>query len=349
MPENAQKLCVVCGKDCAGQPRLKDDKGRYVHQACAKKAKQGASSKPKDAGAGAVPLAPTGGVMDNLVNEALADAPQPCQNCARPVSRDAIICTHCGFNRESGKATRTHVEKYREPSKAGAAAATAGRVGLVAATPLFAVIGAAIGALIGGAVWYWIVRTTGYEIGYVAVGVGIVTAFCTQAAVRFQGNLLYGLIAAVFALGAIAGARYAFIDKLVSDVEAGDFFTADMVEDSDVLQVIVDDIANERLDAGEDIDWPDPGITLDDAVWPFDYPLDLRAEAEERWDSMPPDEQRAVREKVIARVQTMFTVNRDEIVEDGFTSSIDFFDIIFGCIAIAAAFGGASKSFDEFG
>ena len=36
--ETKVRVCQACGKDCSGQPRIKDKKGRYLHKACYEKA-----------------------------------------------------------------------------------------------------------------------------------------------------------------------------------------------------------------------------------------------------------------------------------------------------------------------
>ena len=31
---NSLKVCVICGEDCSGRPRIKDSNGRYYHKSC---------------------------------------------------------------------------------------------------------------------------------------------------------------------------------------------------------------------------------------------------------------------------------------------------------------------------
>ena len=32
--DESEKICAICGRDCSGQPRIKDPKGRYFHKSC---------------------------------------------------------------------------------------------------------------------------------------------------------------------------------------------------------------------------------------------------------------------------------------------------------------------------
>ena len=46
MASTPAKICVICNLDCAGQPRMKDEQGRYAHQACAKKLQKSKAAPP---------------------------------------------------------------------------------------------------------------------------------------------------------------------------------------------------------------------------------------------------------------------------------------------------------------
>ncbi|MEY4387350.1 MAG: hypothetical protein RLY20_2633 [Verrucomicrobiota bacterium] len=66
------------------------------------------------------------------------------------------------------------------------------------------VLGAFIGALIGMGVWYGLVVATGYQIGYVAWGIGALTGFGARVLGR-DGNTALGVTSAIFAAIAILG------------------------------------------------------------------------------------------------------------------------------------------------
>lgn len=68
-------------------------------------------------------------------------------------------------------------------------------------------IGAIVGGLIGMFVWYYLIRLTEREIGWVAWGVGGLTGFAAQALAR-RGSHLLGIICGACALIAIIGGTY---------------------------------------------------------------------------------------------------------------------------------------------
>lgn len=80
-----------------------------------------------------------------------------------------------------------------------------------------AVVGGAVAALIGAALWALITVTTGYQIGFMAIGVG----FLVGLAVRHLGKgttPAYGVLGALFALaGCVAGNVLAIAGFVASD------------------------------------------------------------------------------------------------------------------------------------
>lgn len=83
------KICVRCGVDCAGRPRVKDASGRYTCADCVEQIKR------RRAGGAATPSkpAPASGA--------------PCPNCARVMPTDAVLCTACGYSTQTGRALQT--------------------------------------------------------------------------------------------------------------------------------------------------------------------------------------------------------------------------------------------------
>lgn len=142
---NASKNCVVCGLDRAGLPRVKDPKGRYYCPDCFDQAKarkeaqiarladQPPSSANDDTCAETAideevtappqqPQEPPLTAVDpSLVEELIAestpagerDALEPCDNCGQPVLVGAVVCTACGYHRQTGEVLRIQTAKRR--------------------------------------------------------------------------------------------------------------------------------------------------------------------------------------------------------------------------------------------
>lgn len=130
--ESASKICMVCGKDVAGQPRVKDAMGRYLCAgecqqkalAASKAREEARAAKPPNAPPGAAAKTPAPPPMEpgGLMGQLIADSPMlksaTCESCGNPMPGGAVLCTRCGFNISTGKALRTAVIVEKEKGKA---------------------------------------------------------------------------------------------------------------------------------------------------------------------------------------------------------------------------------------
>ena len=91
------------------------------------------------------------------------------------------------------------------------------------------ILGGAGGAIIGAALWAVVTVATGFQIGYMAIGVGILVGF----AVRFLGkgvDITFGIVGAVFALlGCAAGNFLAMYGITANEFNVGYFEVFGMV------------------------------------------------------------------------------------------------------------------------
>lgn len=83
---------------------------------------------------------------------------------------------------------------------------------------LLGILGAAIAAFIGMMVWFYLIKWTGYQIGYAAWGVGFLTGVGARV-VGCKGSTALGVIAGTCALLAIIGGQY-----LAMKVEVDKYF-----------------------------------------------------------------------------------------------------------------------------
>ncbi len=101
------KVCVRCGTDCAGKPRVKDQHGRYTCQPCVNQLKaarpaQAAATPSLHAPEPTTPE-PEGFDVFDLAPEPSSPKTSPCGNCGRPVSEQAVVCVGCGFSKQLGR------------------------------------------------------------------------------------------------------------------------------------------------------------------------------------------------------------------------------------------------------
>jgi len=190
--QSPPKICVVCGKDCSHERRIKDEHGRYYHKECFKRAKQERQAKEaifanKEQ---EVDLAPSDEIEPYDLDiegrdeprTAYADATEtagptmPCPNCHAPIPEGALACARCGYNLATGKRLPS---TYAEMAAARLGDVTGGRVWPV----VIGLLSVAIG--IGGLVFYPILLADSlpieepgpYSIGKVVVaGTGVLLA-----------------------------------------------------------------------------------------------------------------------------------------------------------------------------
>lgn len=97
---NAEPVkCAVCGQSCEGKPHAKDTKGRIICRPCIDK--KTAVRAATDAGGK--------DVMAGLLAKSKMANATPCPSCKSYMPEGTIICTHCGYNTQTGKAASTRV------------------------------------------------------------------------------------------------------------------------------------------------------------------------------------------------------------------------------------------------
>jgi hypothetical protein len=343
MPDPSDKVCVFCGESCAGQPRVKDNQGKYAHRACADR---NATSSPRNSPASrqqasrapaepdAEPFDDGDDLMSGLLDDVSPAAAGPtarCSGCGGAMAAGAVVCMSCGQDRRTG---RTLTTSNPSPRAAAFGAASAQAGGLLAGSLKWIVAGC-VGGGAGAAIWAGISYATGYEIGWIAVIVGAIVGWCVSFAAGESANALSGVASVVIAILAILGGKYAAVHFVVQKYLSTASITAE-ITDEDRLQYLADREAEARLDAGETLAWPDPDITIEDAFWPEDYPEDLQADVLARHDAMSAAERDAVDQEMARYVQSV--VPASAVVQQGFLSSFGLMDILFFALAIGAAY-----------
>ncbi len=297
MPDGPDKTCVICGQDCAGQPRIKNDKGQYAHKACAAK-KQNPAPEPTafddDDGL----------AMGDLLGDLDPTADEPgiraaCPSCGSSLNEGAVVCMSCGHNTQTGKTLKSKVIVQKDPSAAAGVAAKAGGAAIL---PVLWIIGGSIGGAVGAAIWGAISYYTHFEIGFIAVLVGFLVGVGVHVSSMGRGaGVIAGVVAAVIALASIGVGKYASIHfQVKSFLGETNELMVDAIDINDdwILTSHADDVATERLEGGESIDWPRPEMVAEVAQWPDDYPESIRIAATARFDALSDDQMRQLRERL---------------------------------------------------
>ncbi len=348
------KVCVICGQDCSGKPRVKDQQGRYSCKSCQEAAlKKAAAAKPAAprpvAKPAPVPAPEPEPAFDSFDNAAiLADlesAPdavaissaETCPACGAPAAPGAMVCLNCGFNKASGKAGKVKVSK--EGAGAGAVAGAASKI-LIQANPIAWVVGGVIGGAIGAAIWAFVVYQFNYEISYVAIGVGILTGLGVAAVAQDYASEVTGVVAAVIAIFAVLGGKYAAASLATPEItqKIGEI----RATDDDALVLITRDLARDYESKGHQLAWPS-GKDLETAEERDDFPRDVRDEAAKKWRAMKPEDREAFKRAMEEHAQTRLkNMSQEDVEEMVFMSSFSAFDLLWFGLAVVAAFGAAS-------
>lgn len=128
-----------------------------------------------------------------------------CSKCGADIAEKARICTQCGYDKESGRTLAT--AKVAKPSSPGLVRRLAASMGGLLKGTLLSGVGAAVGA----ALWAVIAIMSGYEIGWIAIGVGALAGYGMHIGYPAE-NARAGFVAACMALfGILLGKLFIFV------------------------------------------------------------------------------------------------------------------------------------------
>lgn len=190
------KLCTVCGIDCSGIPRIKDQQGRYICKECFDKAKQTRQTQknPTPAPAPTKAAAAAPDLNDNtfLLNLGSKESTgiqgtKPCPECGRAMPANAVICIGCGYNTSTGKrhtvkVIKTKQKAEKEQRSSGGSSIPAPLVGLI----VLLIYGGAVGAAFSN---QDLLLPAAAVCGLMTLGIGI-----WGAVVAFQEGVGTGLL-----------------------------------------------------------------------------------------------------------------------------------------------------------
>lgn len=171
--------------------------------------------------------------------------------------------------------------------------------------PLGAILGGSIGGLIGAVIWAVVTYSSGWEIGWIAWGIGGLVGVGVRLGTSGSGGISHGGTAVIIALVAVLGGKWAAVRLELSAFMAGD---------DAPLGVIADTIVAEREEAG--IRVPMPPEEYAESLREM-YPPDVWSEALQRWEAIDPQQQDAMRAlPPLANPQIWLVWLADEVVAE---------------------------------
>jgi hypothetical protein len=159
---------------------------------------------------------PSSGLADLLDEVKLPSVPSSgpkCPACGYPVAANAVLCVQCGYDARTG--TKLAAPEPATDPAAGSEAGTAKKkkkkkskdASAAAATYLRGCICCAVGVVIGAAIWYGVAMATGYEVGWIAWGMGALAGLGMQIGYGKDDDLS-GITAALMAVLGIFLAKW---------------------------------------------------------------------------------------------------------------------------------------------
>ena len=206
------------------------------------------------------------------------------------------------------------------------------------------------GALLGGAIWVGIGYFTGYELGFLAIGVGAACGVGVAMGANGRAGVEGGILAATLAVFAIVGARYFIVKLALMDMarqamaESSDF-ASDAGDDEYWISVIADQLIENMGDDAEYLQWPMDDESLDDDVIANDYPSEIWSQALGTWRGMSASERE--RFCAVARSEMAREAEGGMEVAAGIVTLISCFrpmSLLFLAMAVGTAFKVAANS-----
>jgi hypothetical protein len=233
-----------------------------------------------------------------------------CPSCGQSVAQEAVICVNCGRHLKLGVNAKT-VLRGMMVGKAGAGVAAS-----------------AVGAVAGGALWAGIVVWTGYEVGYVAWFVGILAGLGIVLFAHEKTGPMLGAAAASMAvvgllLGKLLIVQWGIAPQAVNEIVA---------DNQAMIGLVLEDMADKRQFSPQVMAAVDE-FGLDADRWPPELAEQAVAAAFNRLGAMSDaDKQRIAEAQVEKYVAEMSHLDRIK-------AASSLFDLLWGCLAIASAWG----------
>ncbi|UCD24018.1 MAG: hypothetical protein JSW51_13465 [Gemmatimonadota bacterium] len=225
-----------------------------------------------------------------------------------------------------------------------------------------ALTGGVVAGSIGALLWAAIAYFTGYEVGWVAWGVGGLVGFGVVLGSGGHKSQAIGVLAVVVTVLALVAAKYTTVQLILSDgselaealvsglEEDGEGLVASLEDDELVVSYIADEVVIEFMSEDRTVTWP-AGVDPSQASTEVEYPADVWAVAQSRWDAMSLTEREeyrnGLREMVTANLALALEEVRGEMARVGFIGSFGLMDLIFFGLAIATAYKVAANTAPE--
>ena len=190
-------------------------------------------------------------------------------------------------------------------------------------------IAGVVGAGIGGAAWVLVAYFANMEVGWIAWGIGLLAGLGVRKTMPAdEVNPAAGVAAMAAALLVVAASKYFVVHLAVAEIFEP---LAAQAEQAEPIMIVADDIAAEREQAGQPVNWQTSNVGGEEIVV---IPDDLAAEAKLRWEAKSESEQTQYLESKRAERDEQLAAVRDE----AFIGSLGPYDLLWIGLAAMTAF-----------
>jgi tellurite resistance protein len=209
-----------------------------------------------------------------------------------------------------------------------------------------------VAGCLGAAVWAGVVLLTGYEVGYIAWGIGALVGWAVLMgnADGHRSSTAAGALAVVITILSIFAGKYAAIQTMVpsSEDDFVEMFELELLEDDEsLIAMVADMLALEFAEEGQSLMWP-LGSSYETARYESDYPARVWEEAESRWAETSKENQEMFREAILDEYRAnLKELDLPQMSEESFDylweGSFGPMDLIFFGLGIVTAWKAGSR------
>ncbi len=193
------------------------------------------------------PPPPSQSTLASLLDEEMVPSASPikCPSCAQALPAGAALCVKCGHDLRTGEKLAVEHDIDDGESSSGHGERSGSLVGgMVSFGSSFAMgcLLSAVGAAIGAGVWFGVAIGTGYEVGWIAIGLGFLSGAGMVLGYR-EENDLAGISAGAISIFGIVFAKWLIFVKVVEPIliaaaafkdELGGEFSSELAELSNI-------------------------------------------------------------------------------------------------------------------
>jgi phosphate/sulfate permease len=269
-----------------------------------------------------------------------------CRECGDQVSDQAHSCPHCGIPMPVVQGNNDHTSDAEDSYELESSELAPGKVGVEKKGGILnGIIVGLLCGIIGATIWAGVTYFTGYEISWVAWGIGGLVGFGFTFASRRSGAL-YGFIASIITIFSILGGKFAYTDLIIGE-EMGsktDFIEYSQSEflDELIISYLSDEIIAELESSGETVEWP-PDVDPEAATEEADYPRNIWAQANTRWNEMSTEDQHLYRDDIAEIYTKALSEEYFKSYKETYLAMFGLLDLLFLGLGVITSFQIAAR------